>query len=93
MQLTSQPGNVAMHRVKHPPLRNKIDLADPAQLRAWTRRLGISVDSLKSVVDKVGNSVAAVTKEVELQRACYNASPAPTPGKPAEDDLPTPAQL
>jgi hypothetical protein len=23
-----------MHRVKHPPVRNKIDLTDPGQLRA-----------------------------------------------------------
>jgi hypothetical protein len=92
MQLTPQSGNAAMHRIKHPPLRNKIELADPAQLRAWTRRLGMSVDSLKSVVDKVGNSVAAVTKEVELQRACHQVSPAPAQ-TPPEDELPTPAQL
>ena len=65
-----------MHRVKHPPIRNKINLTDPAQLRAWTRRLGISADALKAVVGKVGNSVAAVTKEVELQRASRHASPA-----------------
>jgi hypothetical protein len=77
MQLTPQPGKAAMHRIKHPPLRNKIDLANPAQLRAWTRRLGISADTLRSVVDKAGNSVAAVTKEVGLQRACHQVSPAP----------------
>ena len=57
-----------MQRIKHPPLRNKINLAEPTQLRAWTRRLDISADALKAVVEKVGNSVAAVTKEVELQR-------------------------
>jgi hypothetical protein len=28
-----------MHRIKHPHLRNKIDLTDSAQVRAW-RRLG-----------------------------------------------------
>jgi Protein of unknown function (DUF3606) len=64
-----QPGIAAMHRIKHQPLRNKINLAEPTQVRAWTRRLGISADSLKAFVDKVGNSIAAVTKEVELQRA------------------------
>ena len=72
-----------MQRIKHPPIRNKIDLADPVQLRAWTRRLDISPDALKAVVDKVGNSVAAVTKEVELQRTISKASP-------ADGDLPTP---
>jgi hypothetical protein len=79
-----------MHRVKHPPIRNKINLTDPAQLRAWTRRLGISADALKAVVDKVGNSVAAVTKEVELQRASRHASPATVQGPPAEGELPAP---
>jgi len=66
-----------MQRIKHPPIRNKISLADPTQVRAWTRRLAISTDSLKAVIDKVGNSVAAVTKEVELQRAAHPTSPAP----------------
>jgi hypothetical protein len=80
-----------MHRIKHPPIRNKINLADPAQLRAWTRRLGISADALKTVVDKVGNSVAAVTKEVELQRASHQPTPAAVQSPPAEGDLPTPA--
>ena len=82
-----------MHRIKHPPIRNKINLADPAQLRAWTRRLGISADALKAVVDKVGNSVAAVSKEVELQRASqhaspHHASPASVKSPPAEGELP-----
>ena len=44
-----------MQRIKHPPIRNKISLADPTQVRAWTRRLAISTDSLKAVIDKVGN--------------------------------------
>jgi hypothetical protein len=83
-------GNAAMHRIKPPPIRNKIDLADPAQLRAWTRRLGISAEALKAVIDKVGNSVAAVTKEVELQRESHQP-PATVERPPAEGELPTPA--
>jgi hypothetical protein len=43
-----------MPRVKHPPIRNKINLAEPIQVRAWTRRLDISPDALKAVVDKGG---------------------------------------
>ena len=78
-----------MQRAKHPPIRNKIDLAAPIQVRAWTRRLDISPDALKAVVDKVGNSVAAVTKEVELQRTTRKASPAGQ-SKPADGELPTP---
>jgi hypothetical protein len=84
-------GNAVMQRIKHPPIRNKIDMTDRAQVRAWNRRLGISADSLKAVVDKVGNSVAAVTKEVELQRADLRTSPvAPIQSPPAEGE-PAPA--
>lgn len=57
-----------MQRVKRPPVRNKINLQDPAQVRVWTRRLGVTADVLKTAVDKAGNSIAAVTKEVELQQ-------------------------
>ena len=76
-----------MQRIKHPPVRNKIELAEPTQVRAWTRRLDISPDELKAVVDKVGNSVAAVTKEVEQQRAARKAA-AESPA--AEGEVPTP---
>jgi Protein of unknown function (DUF3606) len=66
-----------MQRIRRPPIRNKIDPADPAQIRAWTRRLGVSADALQAVVDRMGNSIAAVTKEVELQRAVRGAPPPP----------------
>jgi hypothetical protein len=70
-------GKTAMHRIKHPPVRNKIDLGDRAQLRAWTRRLKVSSDVLTAIVGKVGNSVAAVTKEIELQRLAHQPCPVP----------------
>jgi uncharacterized protein DUF3606 len=57
-----------MRRAKPQPVRNKIDLSDPVQIRAWTRRLGITPDHLKRLVGKVGNSIAAVSKEVGFQR-------------------------
>lgn len=66
-----------MQRTKHPPIRNKVDMADPAQLRAWTRRLRVPADELRVIVEKVGNSVAAVTKEVELQRMSRRRCPQP----------------
>jgi hypothetical protein len=80
-----QPESVAMQRIKHPPIRNKIDLAEPTQVRAWTRRLDISADALKALVDKVGNSVAAVTKEVEVRRANHRVSPAPIQSPSGEE--------
>ena len=80
-----------MQRVKHPPVRNKIDLTDPAQLRVWTRRLGVTADALKAAVDKVGNSIAAVTKEVELQQRV--PAPVAVPGPADEVELAIPASL
>ena len=63
-----------MRCAKHPPIRNKIDLSDPGQVRAWKRRLGLSTSDLQRIVEKVGNSISAVTKEIELERM-----PAETP--------------
>ena len=58
-----------MRRIKHPPLRNKLDVADTQQVRLLKKRLGVSADDLLRTVEKVGNSIAAVSKEVELQKA------------------------
>lgn len=74
-----------MQRIKRPPIRNKINTADPAQLRAWTRRLRMPADDLKAIVEKVGNSVAAVSKEVELRR--LSRQPCPIP--PVESSIPS----
>ncbi len=51
-----------MRRAKPQPIRNKIDLADPTQIRARTRRLGITTDDLRRVARKVGNSIAAARR-------------------------------
>jgi hypothetical protein len=80
-----------MQRAKHPPIRNKINLTDPAQFRAWTRRLKLSADELKAIVEKVGDSAAAVTKEIDLQRQSRQQCPDPSsPNPPAENELPAP---
>jgi ribosome biogenesis GTPase A len=55
--------------VKRITVRNKIDLADPAHVRAWTRRLKLSRKELQLIIDKVGNSASAIMKEIVLQRA------------------------
>jgi hypothetical protein len=56
--------------------RNKIDVADASQIRVLKRRLGVSSDDLHRVVAKVGNSIAAVTKEIELQKSLRLTAPA-----------------
>ena len=57
-----------MRRIKRAPLRNKLDFADTQQVRLLKKRLGVSADDLLRTVEKVGNSIAAISKEVELQK-------------------------
>lgn len=52
-----------MRHDKPHPVRNKIDMADRGQIRGLKKRLGISADDLQRTVGKVGNSIAAVSKE------------------------------
>ena len=66
-----------MRHTKPLAARNKIDLADASQVRILKKRLGISSDDLHRVVAKVGNSIAAVTKEVESQKPLPLTAPAP----------------
>jgi Protein of unknown function (DUF3606) len=66
-----------MRHAKPLAIRNKIDLADPSQIRILRRRLGISADDLQRVVAKVGNSIAAVCKEIEPQKPIPVIKPMP----------------
>lgn len=61
---------------KHPPQRNTIDLTDHLQVKTLTKRLGISTAALHKLVEKSGNSIGAICKEAELQRATNSAKPA-----------------
>ena len=54
-----------MRHTRPQPVRNKIDFADPCQARSLQRRLDISADDLQRAVEKVGNSIAAVSKELQ----------------------------
>ena len=57
-------------RIRKPrPVRTKIDMADEKQLRLVRKRFGISNADLIRIADKVGNSIAAIGKEVQLERA------------------------
>ena len=66
-----------MLHVKRQPVRNKIDLADLSQIRILKKRLGISADDLQRAVEKVGNSIAAVSKEIEPRKAIPDTGPLP----------------
>ncbi|CCE05523.1 conserved hypothetical protein [Bradyrhizobium sp. STM 3843] len=68
-----------MRRPKIQPIRNKLDLTDRVQVRIVTRRLGLSQAELTEIVGRIGNSIAAISKEVHSQRACRLAAAAEVP--------------
>lgn len=47
------------------PDRNRIEMEDGLGWRCFARHLGITPVELKEIVERVGNSAAAVRKEVE----------------------------
>jgi hypothetical protein len=56
-------------RVRSPrPIRTTLNLADAKQVKSVRKRLGISDGDLFRIVDKIGNSLAAIQKEVELEK-------------------------
>ena len=72
-----------MRRPKIQPIRNKLDITDRVQVRVVTRRLGVSQAELTALVGRIGNSIAAISKEVNLQRSSRPAAPAPEQLPPA----------
>jgi hypothetical protein len=46
--------------------RSHISMGQPHEVHYWTRHLGVTKDELQRTVDKVGNSAAAVRKELGL---------------------------
>jgi hypothetical protein len=45
--------------------RTRINTNEDYELRYWSDKFGVSQDRLKAAVQKVGNSVAAVEKELK----------------------------
>jgi len=68
-----------MHRAKHRHFRNRVDMADRVQVRVIKRRLGLSEPQLNQLVDRVGNSIAAISKEVALRKAAHFDPPRDLP--------------
>ena len=52
--------------VKDCSSRSHITINDPAAVRRWTRHFGVTEDELRSAIAKVGNSVAAVRKQMRI---------------------------
>ena len=45
--------------------RTRINTDEDYELRYWSEKFGVSQDRLKAAVQKVGNSVSAVEKELK----------------------------
>jgi hypothetical protein len=50
------------------PVVSKFDLNDRAQVRQMSRRLGAPEGELRRIAERIGTSIAAISKEVALQR-------------------------
>jgi hypothetical protein len=50
------------------PDRNRVEMGDPSEARRWRKALDASVKDIARAVAKVGNSAAAVRKE--LRNGC-----------------------
>jgi hypothetical protein len=46
--------------------RSKINMQEAYEVKYWARALGVSREELQKAVDKVGNSAAAVRKELAV---------------------------
>jgi len=49
---------------KQQPDRSKINLHQADEVKYWSRALKVSPEELRRAIDKVGNSAAAVRKEL-----------------------------
>jgi Protein of unknown function (DUF3606) len=49
---------------KGQPDRSKINMHEEYEVKYWTHELGVSKERLRQAVEKVGNSAAAVRKEL-----------------------------
>lgn len=48
------------------PDRSRINLNEDYEVKYWIRHLGVSREDLEKAISKVGNSVAAIRKELGL---------------------------
>jgi Protein of unknown function (DUF3606) len=46
--------------------RGKINMHEAHEVQYWTRHLGVSKEQLQQAIDKVGNSAAAVKKQLAV---------------------------
>ena len=87
-----------MHRRPFAGSRNKMDLGNPVQVRIVRKRLKISKEQLNNLVQKAGDSIAAVRKEagsrqvLKLPQAHLNQAHVPAPAVIAQNETTTEPQ-
>jgi predicted RNA-binding protein YlqC (UPF0109 family) len=52
---------------KETPDRSKINMHQPHEVHYWTKHLNVSNEELQKAIDKVGNSAAAVRKQLGIK--------------------------
>lgn len=52
---------------KEKPDRSRINIHQPHEVKHWTNALSVSREDLRRAVDRVGDSAAAVRKELGIQ--------------------------
>jgi len=57
-----------MRRLKPQSIRNQLDLGDARQVRSIKKRLRLSESELNEIVSRIGNSIAAISKEVHSRK-------------------------
>ena len=82
-----------MRRSKPRAFRNKLDLSDHMQVRILKKKLRVSDAVLHGIVGRIGNSIAAISKEVATQKATLLPKAAEVPdaaviASVASDDAP-----
>jgi hypothetical protein len=58
---------VGNRAVKDHRARSQIAVDDPAAVRRWAKRLEITTIELQHAIDKVGNAVVAVRKQISFK--------------------------
>jgi hypothetical protein len=62
--LKADQTGTAMKITPNKPDRARIDLTDDVAARAWAKKLGKSREEIAAAIEKVGDSVSAVKKEL-----------------------------
>jgi hypothetical protein len=65
------------------PHRTRIDLTDEVASRAWTKKLGKSLEEIAAAIEKVGDSASAVKKELGCKDKELGCKDDVEHGKPA----------